>query len=249
MGMGFHRAHNRQGAEMVEWERGVSRKNIFLAALLTLLFFSMGLLLGVLLTEKRVEHLEGVAAMQKMDYESMQLQTLFLEESADENKCLVVSKAMDAHIHTLSETGARIEQFISDAKISGESFDEVKREYTLAQLKYWLLAKKAKKMCSRNMVSVIYFYSDTGDCSSCSTQSRILTHLKEMFPEQLLVFSFDASFEQEAMIQMLKMVYGIDKYPTLIIDEAKHSGLVTEEDLLAEICSGLGNEHPACLAL
>lgn len=234
---------------MVELKRSVSKKNIFLAALLTFLFFSMGLLLGVLLTEKRVEHLEGVAAMQKMDYESMQLQTLFLEESADEDKCLVVSKAMDAHTHTLSETGARIEQFISDAKISGDSFAEVKREYTLAQLKYWLLAKKAKKMCSRDMVSVIYFYSDTGDCTSCSTQSRILTHLKEMFPEQLLIFSFDASFEEEAMIQMLKMVYGIDEYPTLIIDEAKHPGLVAEEELLKEVCSRLKVNYPSCEGL
>lgn len=227
-------------------QRKLSRRNLLIAGIITFLFFSMGILLGVLLTEKRVESLQVVAISQKLDYESMQLQTLFLEESVGADKCLIVSKAMDSHLQTLSDTGDKIESFIQGTQISGESYNEVKREYILAQLKYWLLAKKARDMCGRNMVSIIYFYSDTGDCSDCGAQSRVLTYLKQRFPEQLLIFSFDASFEDEAMIEMLKTVYGIDTYPSLLIAGEKHEGMVTEEQLLEEICAKLGKEHPAC---
>ncbi|MDI6737286.1 MAG: hypothetical protein QME12_02100 [Nanoarchaeota archaeon] len=227
-------------------QRKLSRKNLAIAAIITFLFFSLGIMMGVLLTEKRVESLQLVASSQKMDYESMQLQTLFLEESVGADKCLIVSNAMDNHLQTLSKTGDKIESYIQGTHVSDENFNDVKREYILAQLKYWLLAKKAEKMCGRNMASIIYFYSNEEKCSSCGAQSRILTHLKEMFPEELLVFSFDASFEQEAMIQMLKTVYGISTYPSLLVDEKKHEGLVTEGELLSEICAKLGAGHPSC---
>lgn len=227
-------------------QRKLSRKNLAIAAIITFLFFSLGITMGVLLTEKRIESLQLVASSQKMDYESMQLQTLFLEESVGTDKCLIVSNAMDVHMRTLSDTGDRIEGYIQGTQVSEESFNEAKREYILAQLKYWLLAKKAEKMCGRNMVSIIYFYSNEEKCSNCGAQSRVLTHLKELFPDELLVFSFDASFEQEAMIQMLKTVYGITQYPTLLIGEKKHEGMVTEAELLEEICGKLGTEHPAC---
>ncbi|MDD4877866.1 MAG: hypothetical protein PHO02_02390 [Candidatus Nanoarchaeia archaeon] len=227
-------------------QRRISRKNIAIAAIITFLFFSLGILMGVLLTEKRVESLELVASSQKLDYESMQLQTLFLEESTGADKCLIVSKAMEAHMNTLSNTGDKIETYIQSSQVSGTSFEEVKREYILAQLKYWLLAKKAEKLCSTGTISIIYFYSNTEACSNCGAQSRVLTHLKEIFPDELLVFSFDASFEQEAMIQMLKTVYGITSYPTLLVDDRKHEGMVTEEELVEEICAKLGDEHPAC---
>jgi hypothetical protein len=244
----FSDVDKEKGAEMVELvERKLSKRNLIIAAVLTFLFFSMGILLGVVLSEKRVESLQGVAVSQKMDYESMQLQTLFLEESVGADKCLIVSKAMDSHLQTLSDTGDKIEGYIQSSQVSGESYDEVKREYILAQLKYWLLAKKAEKLCNSDVVSIIYFYSNTEKCSGCGAQSRVLTHLKELFPQELLVFSFDASFEQEAMVQMLKAVYGVDTYPTLLINEEKHVGIVTEEELLKEVCSKLKAEHPACV--
>lgn len=249
MGLGiFSDVDKKKRAEMVELvERRLSKKNLAIALVMTFLFFSMGILLGVVLSEKRVESLQGIAVSQKMDYESMQLQTLFLEESVGADKCLIVAKAMDAHLETLSKIGYKIEGYIQSSQVSGQSYDEVKREYILAQLKYWLLAKKAEKLCSSDVVSIIYFYSNTGECSNCGAQSMILTHLKELFPDELLVFSFDASFEQEAMIQMLKTVYGITAYPSLLVDDKKHEGIVTESELLEEICSRLKKEHPACV--
>ena len=150
MGMGIFSAVNtKKGAEMVELvERKLSKRNLIIAAVLTFMFFSMGILLGVILSEKRVESLQGVAVSQKMDYESVQLQTLFLEESVGADKCLIVSKAMDSHLQTLSETGDKIEGYIQSSQVSGESYDEVKREYILAQLKYWLLAKKQRSFAT-----------------------------------------------------------------------------------------------------
>ena len=46
------------------------------------------------------------------------------------------------------------------------------------------------------------------------------------------------------MVQMLKAVYGVDTYPTLLINEEKHVGIVTEEELLRSSLSNLKKEHP-----
>ena len=58
-------------------ERKISKEKYILAALLTLLIFSLGLTLGILLDSVRLQKSEKLSKQQEVDYGSLQLQYLY----------------------------------------------------------------------------------------------------------------------------------------------------------------------------
>ena len=72
-------------------------------------------------------------------------------------------------------------------------------------------------------------------CFDCSAQGYILTYLKSIFGEKLLVFSLDVNFN-EPMVQILKENYEIEELPTVIVGDKVFSGLTKKEELINELC-------------
>lgn len=226
-------------------KRDVSKKNLIIAIILTLLLFSMGILIGLLVSERRISHLEQISKDQRLDYESLQLQFLMITDSNKEKSCPVLIESLEQNIKRLISTGEKIEKYSEDLNLNSKEFETLKRDYTLTQLNFWFLVKKSREICEKDVVPIIYFYSNDKDCAYCSTQSRILTYVKGKFKERTMIFSFDGSFEQEALIPILKKVYNVQEYPSLIIDEKTYSGLITTNELEEIICSKL-KEHEEC---
>lgn len=227
--------------------RQMSLKNYIIAGVITLLIFSVGILLGISLSGKRVSYSEGEINAQKLELDSLQLQYLFIDQMGDKSNCAVISVALDQKINELAILGSRIEKFSRDVNFNEQEFNALKREYTIAQIKYWLYADKSRKICSSDTVSVLYFYSNEDECFGCSTQSRILTHLKGTFNDRLLVFSIDGSAVQEPLVPMLKQTFNITKYPSLIIADDSYSGLVEEDELSRQLCSRYNQKPEACI--
>lgn len=224
-------------------KRDVSKKNLIIAVILTILLFSMGIMIGLLVSEKRIESLEQTAQDQRLNYESLQLQFLMINDANKEKSCPILIEALEENIKNLILSGEKIEKFSNDLNTNPAGFDILKRDYTLAQLKYWFLVKKSRNVCGKDVVPIIYFYSNAEDCSYCSAQSRILTYLKGKYEERIMVFSFDASFKKEALIPILKRVYSVTEYPSLVIEDKTYSGLVETSVLEDIICSKLENSE------
>ena len=217
-------------------------KRYLISFLLTLSIFIIGLFVGLYFNQERISYIEDLAFNQKLDYDSMQLQYAYVELIGEENSCLALSKTLETSILSLEDTRIKIEKYSQDFNLDDDKYISLKRQYILAELKYWLLAKKTKEICNRSEVSLIYFYSNE-DCDDCSGQSYILTYLKEFFGNELLVFSIDESFDEEPMVSILKNVYNIKNYPTLIIGDKKLEGLVEKDDLNKLICFELKNSE------
>ena len=84
--------------------------------------------------------------------------------------------------------------------------------------------------------SLCDFYETDESCFDCSAQGYVLTYLKNVFGDKLLVFSLDVNFD-EPMIQILKENYGVEVLPTLIVEDKVLSGLTKKEELIKELCS------------
>lgn len=124
--------------------------------------------------------------------------------------------------------------------INQQDFNNLKREYTLAQVRYWLLAKKAKDVCNRDIISVLYFYSSQNTCQQCNNQGFILTYAKKMFGDSLLIFSFDSGFKEEPLIDLMLKTYNISSYPSLVIGDKKY-GFTDTNQLIGILCSDYQN--------
>jgi len=221
------------------------KRRYIIAFSLTCFIFFIGFLLGFYFNQERIDYVTEIQIIQNLDYESMQLQYAYIDFVGERESCIFLSKTLEDSLLSLEDLRVKIEKYSTDFNLDDVEYDSLKRQYILAELKYWLLAKKTKEMCERDVVSLIYFYS-IDDCEYCTAQSYILTSLKKSFGESLLVFSIDESFEKEPMVAILKEVYGVDEYPSLIIEDKAFKGLVEKEDLRKYICLELREDPELC---
>jgi len=226
--------------------RKISKKRYFTAFVITFLIFIVGLILGILVTEKRAESITTINEIQKIDFNSLQTQLLFLNTISGERNCAALSKTLEQNINDLEDTRKKLESYILRSLTDNEEFSLIKRDYMLSEIRYWLLASEAEEICDRDSVSILYFYSNV-NCADCTTQGTVLTFLKSKFEEQLLIFSLDADFSQEPIIPIIKEAYEIEETPTLLIGNKKFVGLTKKEEILKEICPLLETKSEECL--
>jgi len=217
--------------------RKVNTEKYIVAAIITIGIFLFGLLLGLVMEGKRATYIESLSRQQNLEYNSLQLQYAFMDQLSKEENCDAVSKTFEDNIKSLESTRKRLEEFDEDSKLNKEDFNLLKREYVLAQVRYWLLARRTKDLCQKEIATVLYFYSDDRDCPDCNKQAFVLTYLKKLFGEKLLIFSFDAQQENEPMIPILKHTYNITNYPSLVIEGKEFQSLMDKGMILKEICS------------
>jgi len=165
--------------------RSLSRDKYIIAGVITLGVFLLGLFLGLAIEGKRVNYIESLSRQQNLDFSSLQLQYAFIDEMSQEKNCLAVQRTFEQNINNLESTRARLENFDTDATLNKKEFDVLKNEYILAQIRYWMLAERTRKLCGSDVVSVLYFFSDNKECPDCDRQAFILTYLKKRFKDKL----------------------------------------------------------------
>lgn len=217
-----------------------------IAAIITLLIFLLGMLLGLVIEGKRVTYIQGQAHQQKLDFVSLQLQYQLISELHQQGNCQAVSATFDDFLFELARTEERLIEYQRDSKINWRDFNFLKHEYVQAQVNYWLLAKKTKEICDRDVVSVLYFYSPSEYCSQCDTQGFVLTYLKDLFKDKLLIFAFDSSFTDEPIINLLIKTYNVTEYPSVVVGDKLVSGFSDRDELLAEICPMYSEKPKEC---
>lgn len=218
--------------------RKISKEKYVIAGVLTLLIFGLGLVLGLVLTEKRIDQADLVNNLQQQGYDSIQLQYLLLKTLENEESCPAAIKSLENNIFELDNARIKLESYIEKSlnQQDSEDFIALKRSYTLSEVRYWLLVKEAEKICKNSFVTILYFYSNK-KCDDCGAQGTILTYLKEKFGEKVLIFAIDRDFKQhEPLIEVLEKAYDIQAVPTLIVNEKKFEGLTKREELLKQLC-------------
>ena len=211
------------------YERKTSTKTYFFAFLLSSFIFLIGLLVGHTLTLDRTSHLEDIAYKQKLDYESLQLQSLYLDLSSSNVSCSIFNNILEKSLNDVGNAQAKVDFYMKES--SEKSYTELKRDYIISQMRYWLLNKKIKESCPAKHVSVLYFYSNE-ECDDCGPQGTILSYLKEKLKDRLLIFSLDADFVDEPMINILKETYNITETPSIVIEEEVFNNLVNKDEEL-----------------
>jgi len=81
----------------------------------------------------------------------------------------------------------------------------LKKQYSLLEIKDYLLMKQISQKCPKvKPVSVLYFYSNLGDCPECTRTGDVLTYLRQTYPG-LRVYSFDYNLDLGALRTLLSL--------------------------------------------
>lgn len=223
----------------------INRFRYILALFITALVFVSGVFLTFLLNNERADFMSQESRAQNLDFDSLQMQYLYLDSIQKGGNCEAATATLEKNIIELDKMRDRLEKY-NDATYTGKNdeFKLLRREYALAELRYWLFVSRAKEICPMDTVSILYFYG--AQCESCGAQGTILTHLKSKFENKLLIFALDSDFEDEAMIDILKASYDIKVAPTLVIEGKKYEDLQAKEKILDVICKYYKEKMPEC---
>ena len=218
-------------------ERRISLEKYILAGFITLLIFSLGLSLGMIVDNMRLSTSEQTNKAQETNYQSLQLQFLYLSTLPNaSDSCPTLKVALDKSVAELGESLDRFEEFKKETRLNKDEYDLIGRKYLLDNIKYWFFAEKTKDLCDLNLVSVLYFYS-SDKCTVCPDQGVLLTYFKKIFDERLLVFPINVDMEKnEPFINILRTRYNITTYPSIVVKEKTYEGVVQKQDLSQLIC-------------
>lgn len=215
----------------------LSKSKYVLAFFITAGIFALGLLLGIVIEAKRVDFLAFYYQDQRLDIQSLQLQYIFADKFIAQRDCGGLLRTFDNSLLSLERARERIENYKRDASFNTREFDLLKREYTLAQVNYWLLYTRAKETCGLDSATILYFFGDETNCDECENQAIVLTWLKHKLGTKLLNFVFDGTYEdREPVVKLLKDIHNVTSYPTLVINGKTFHGFMGRKEILAELC-------------
>src|SRR3989344_5849022 len=216
-------------------DRKISKGKFGIALLITLVIFTIGVLIGLLIEEKRLDYVQSISNKQNIEYNSLQTQYLYVSLLADEKNCPTIINIFNKNLDELGRAQKRFEEYNVESSITRPALNNALREYLLAEIRYWLLAKKTKELCSVDTDTILYFYIGKESCVDCDSQGYVLDYLKSVYKDNLLIFSFNMENTNEPMVFVLKDTYNITKYPALVVNDMKFEGLTSQEDIIKEL--------------
>jgi len=199
------------------------------AVIISAMLFSAGLFTGYAINRERLFTVEDDIREILRLVEDLQLQFLFFDVLGENSTCPLLSATLSDINEKSYEIGSKLTEYGSGDEIQDyTNYIELKREYSRLLTGYWLLANKVQDSCSLNATTVVYFFSK--ECERCDDQGFILSYLKRIYEERLLIFALDADFD-EPSIQALKVYFNVTSYPSLIVDGELHEGFYPKEEL------------------
>lgn len=217
-------------------KRVIKKDKYAIALIISIMTFSLGFLLGSVIDNYKSGYVEEIAKQQEIEFNSLQLQYIYLESVQGTEKCPALYQTLENNLRILGPTLNKMLDYEKSKNVNSTEYISLKRQYLLANLKYWLLSEDIKKTCSGDTVTILYFFSN--DCKICqSSQGVILSNMKQSLEDKLLVFAIDSDFTEEPMTSIIKNKYNVTQYPTLIINDQKIEGFLTREELLKKICA------------
>ena len=217
-----------------------------LAAFITAVIFLLGMFLGMVVEGKRAELISDIAQEQKLSLGSLQLQYQLISELEQKGNCPAVSSTFEEYMKQLVKAQERLDKYEKDATVNKETFNMLKQEYVQAEVNYWLLARKTKELCDRDFVTILFFYTPEEQCPDCNDQSFVLTYIKQLLKEKVLIFSFDATLDREPIINVLRNSYNLTAYPALVIEGKTVQGMQDKENILKEVCPEFKQKPEEC---
>ena len=219
--------------------RKFEKRKYIVAFIITLAIFLLGFFLGFVMDLQRVNYFQEITEKQKLDLSSLQLQYELAQEEPFSESCGAFEVLFQRFMVDLEYNRQRIDNYQEQANVKKESFDNLKREYMLSQIKFWQISRNLEEFCPQNydFVTVIYFYSDEVSCADCVDQANVLDYYKRVLKDNILIFSIDETFkDKEPIIELFKATYNITQYPSLIIDDKLYSSFVDKTELQEILC-------------
>lgn len=190
----------------------------------TLLIFGSGFFLSDYTTKKRIAQLNDLQQNLRTDILSLETQFSILNQAPCAN---LNESTLTNELYSISQKLTSVGSTLGE---DDGNFLELKKYYSILEIKHWLLLQRAAKECKLPLAFIIYFYEDSKNCPQCEDQGYILTYFREKYPF-LRIYSFDYNLDLAAL-KTLKSVFRLqDETPIMVINSDVYYGYKSKDEL------------------
>ena len=203
----------------------VDWKKYLFVLVITAAIFTTAFYASEKLNSAKISEIRAIQDNISVDLLSSEMQFSLLAESSCEEA------GSDALSRELDNLGSKLSYAEQNINIGRDDILWLKKNYSLFEMRDYLLGKELAKRCAIKPVSILYFYSNEGDCEECRRQGIALTELRKKYPG-IRVYSFDYHLDLSAL-QTLIEIHKIDggKLPALLINRKAYYGYQGVEDV------------------
>lgn len=178
------------------------------------------------LDRQRLAELTSIQNQLATDTLSLETQFSLLENAPCED--LSAGNQLSQEV---SELGDRLANAETRLGKSNQQVIDLKKQYTLLQIRDYLLTAQLAKTCHVKPTVALYFYSNApGACADeCDRASYNLTYLRQTYPN-LRVYSFDYDLDLGALKTLIAVEKVQPQFPAFVIDGKRSYGFSTIED-------------------
>jgi thiol-disulfide isomerase/thioredoxin len=193
--------------------------------LITAVIFATAIMMSSFFSQKKMNEIKNIESRIAVDILASETQFSLLSELT----CRDISSNFLSK--ELAELGDKLSYTEQNRGSRDTEVINLKRYYSLLQIKDFLLMQKIKDRCGNDTLFIIYFYSNLKDkCPDCSKEGLVLTRLRQEYPD-LRVYSFDYDLDLSAL-QTLISIYDIrDVQPALIVNDKVYYGYISIEEI------------------
>ncbi len=140
-------------------------------------------------------------------------------------------------VSSLADLGNRLSYTENQLGTDNAQVIRLKQQYSLLEIRDYLITKRLAVACGTKPVTVLYFYSNAGDCSACDKAGYALSYLRNTYPS-LRVYSFDYNLDLGALQTFITINKVRGALPAFVINGKQSHGFTSLEDLEKQFPKG-----------
>ena len=190
--------------------------------------YALGITIAIIVTiiyainyldRQRLAELDAIQNQLALDTLSLETQFALLEEAPCED--LTDGTELSEEVSDLGDRLARSEERVGNADTE---VLQLKKQYTLLQIRDYLLNKRLAETCNFRPTTVLYFYSNLpGACEACDRAAYALSYMRETYPT-LRVYSFDYDLTLGALKTLIAVEKVKAEFPAFVINGKRSYG-------------------------
>lgn len=197
----------------------VKKESFWIALVVTLIIFFVGLLLGFYLENTRQSDLESVLANSEVNLLDEQLRGEISQRFNVD--CNTAVKSTFSFADRIYNEALNLEKYDSASKF-GNDLNMAHKRYDILRTLLWIQSIDLKKKCPNEFYTIVYLYEYQSDSLETKalqvTLSRELQDLKNKYPGDILLIPIAANTGVDA-INLIKVDENITTLPVILVDE------------------------------
>ncbi len=208
----------------------ILNRNIIISFVITVVLISTVVYAINYLNQKRVAELSTIENQLSTETLSVETQYALLENAPCENFTQGSSTEDTLLSQEVSDIGDKLSYTEDKLGIKDPQVVQLKNQYTLLEIRDYILTQQLAKTCHLNPTVVLYFYTNSGECKdTCDRASYALSYLRQTYPS-IRVYSFDYNLNLGAL-KTLEQVEKIQpQFPAFVINHKQYYGFTNLTD-------------------